>query len=407
MGNSDADEDDSDGMDDTPTAPAAPSGVDTNVQEGAVELTWNAVDEADSYNVYRSTTETDSATGEPLEAGVSEPQYTDQDVENGQVYYYRVTALNDTLEGDGSVEVFAEMPAASPGEDDGNDDRWTRVKSATDNTIHDVAYTSNGAYAVAGGGILLERRDSSWVKVLTDGPSSNGNDLFGLDVTADGTHLWLVGSSGAIGEYDVTTGSLTDRSGPMDVTNNFTSVAVTGESGTARVTITGASGKVYYSAENGESGTWEAVTPGSGAELLAVDFYAGTEGHVVDGNQTVFATADGETWSKTGIADADVGFQGVDSDAADDVWVVGGSGTAFHWDGEEWTPTDLGEPRLVDIEVAADDQSGYTVGVSGAVFSFDGSDWTRQETPTEQNLESIVRGEPAIAVGAGGTILER
>jgi hypothetical protein len=410
VGSSGSDENTGDDADeDAPTAPAAPSNLSASAQDGAAALTWEPVDAADTYNVYRSATETDSASGDPLATDVADAEYTDGTAQNGQVYHYRVTALTDTLESDGSDEVEVEMPAADPGGGDDTDgsESWTRVKTNTDNTIHDVAYTTEGAYAVAGGGVLLERRDTTWAKVLTDGPSSNGNDLFGLDVTADGTHLWLVGASGAIGEYDVTTGSLTDRSAPMDVTNNFTDVAVTGQSGSARVTVTGASGKVYYSASNGESGTWKSVTPGSGAAVRAVDFYAGTEGHIVDGNQSVFATTDGKTWPKTGISDADVGFEGVDSDAADDVWVVGGSGTVFHWDGSSWSTTTAGEPTLVDVVVAEDDQSGFAVGNSGAVFAYDGSAWARQETPTGQNLTAVVQGDPAIAVGAGGTILER
>ena len=186
-----------------------------------------------------------------------------------------------------------------------------------------------------------------------------------------------------------------------------TDVAVTGQSGSARVTVTGASGKVYYSASNGESGTWDDVTPGSGAGLRAVDFYAGTEGHLLDGNQSVYATTDGKTWSRTGIADADVGFQGIDADASDDVWVAGGGSMVFHWNGSNWTPTNLGDAGLMDIEVAEDDQRGYTAGKSGAIYVFDGSDWTRQETPTGQNLMSIIQGAPAIAVGTSGTVLER
>ena len=411
IGASDSCGDENDGSGDgaAPTTPAAPSEVNATATDGAVELDWSAVEGADSYNVYRSTTETDEVTGSPLATAISSDQYTDGGAQNGRVYYYRVTAVtDDTLESEGSDDVEVKMPSAAPGGgDDGDEAAWTKVKTATDNTIHDVAYTSEGAYAVAGGGILLKRTDDIWSKVLTDGPGSNGNDLYGLDITDDGTHLWLVGASGAIGEYDVTTGSLTDRSAPMDVTNNFTSVAVTGESGSARVTVTGASGKVYYSSDNGRSGTWKSVTPGSGAGLRAIDFYGDTEGHLVDGNQTVFATSDGTTWSKTGIADADVGVQGVDADGADDVWVVGGNGTVFRWDGSAWSPTDLGDAGLRDIEVASTDQSGYAVGKSGAVFSFDGSDWTRQTTPAGQNLTSVVQGDPAIAVGASGTVLER
>jgi len=389
---------------DSDSPPAAPSGLSVSPQDGAVNLTWSAVEEADTYNVYRSTSRTDGGAGDPLESEISggQTEYTDDTAKNGRIYYYRVTAVEDDNESEGSDEVRAEMPPAEP------DNAWAEVESGIDNTVHDVAYTTEGAYAVAGGGILLKRRDTGWEKVITDGPNSNGNDLFGLDVTADSTRLWLVGASGAVGEYDVTTDSLNDRSAPNDVTNNFRGVAVTGESGSARVTIVDASGKVHYSSSNGESGTWETVTPGSGAELLAVDFYAGTEGHLVDGNQKVFPTSDGETWGDAiGIEDADVGLSGLDSDASDDVWVVGGNGTVYQWDGAEWTPTDVGDTDLTDVEVADDDQSGYVVGKSGAVSAFDGNGWIRQKTPTAQNLEAIVQGNPDIAVGASGTILER
>jgi hypothetical protein len=389
-----------------PGAPSPPTSLTATAQDGSVELAWDGVDDADTYNVYRASAPTDSAAGEPLATDVSGTTYTDDTPQNGMVYYYRVTAVTDSRESAGSGEAAAEMPAADPG-GGGADDAWTRVKTSVDNTIYDVAHTTAGAYAVAGGGILLTRQDTSWVKVLNDGPSSNGSDLYGLDVTADSTRLWLVGASGAIGEYDVTTSSLTDRSQPMDVSNNFRGVAVTGESGSARVTIVGASGKVYYSASNGETGTWNEVTPGSGAGLRAVDFYAGTEGHLLDGSQTVFATTDGTTFSDIGIANADVGFRGVDADASDDVWVAGDGGTVRHWNGSTWSATDLGDPGLMDVEVAGTDQSGYVAGKSGAIFAFDGVDWTRQETPTGQNLRAIVQGDPAIAVGASGTVLER
>lgn len=33
---------------------------------------------------------------------------------------------------------------------------WESVESPTGNTLHDVEYTATGAYAVAGGGIVLE-----------------------------------------------------------------------------------------------------------------------------------------------------------------------------------------------------------------------------------------------------------
>ncbi|WP_254272030.1 WD40/YVTN/BNR-like repeat-containing protein [Haloarcula marina] len=283
---------------------------------------------------------------------------------------------------------------------------WTAVESPTGNTLHDVAYTDAGAYAVAGGGVVLERTELGWRKVLDGGPTGNGNSLYGADVTDDGERLWFVGASGALGEYDVESGVLTDHSAPMDVTNNFNDVSVTGESGDANVYVAGDSGKMYYSFENGASETWKYVTPGSGAAINAVDFFDDRNGHIVDGNKSVFRTADGTTWEQIGMADANVNFYGVDSDGFDDVWVSGGGGMVFHWDGSEWTPTDTGDAGLRDVEVTDRDGDGYAVGGGGKVYELD-EEWTQNQTPAGQNLTAVVRGSTDIAVGAGGTILER
>ncbi|WEL20962.1 hypothetical protein [Halorhabdus sp. BNX81] len=281
---------------------------------------------------------------------------------------------------------------------------WTSVASPTGNTLYDVEYTAEGAYAVGAGGLVLERTSKGWRKVLDGGPTGNGNSLYGADVTDDGQRLWFAGSSGAIGAYDVQTGNLENYSAPMDVTNNFNDIAVTGRAGEANVYVAGDSGKMYYSFENGEEGSWEYVTPASGSNINAVDFYDEKSGHIVDGNKTVLHTQDGATWNKIGLADANVNFYGVDSDGPDDVWVSGGGGMVFHWDGVEWTPTDTGDAGLRDLEVA--DGEGLTVGGGGEVYDYDGSKWTADATPTGQNLKALVQGDPPIAVGAGGTIVE-
>jgi photosystem II stability/assembly factor-like uncharacterized protein len=273
-----------------------------------------------------------------------------------------------------------------------------------------VVVTSEGAYAVADGGVLLKRESDTWSVVLNDGPSSNSNDLFGVAATADGDHIWFVGASGAIGEYDVTSGSLVqDHSAPNDVTNNFQDVAVTDVSGEANVYVTGGSGKVYTSTDNGN--TWNEATPGDGSAIRAINTYDVQSGHIVDADQSVFETTDGGgTWEDAGIADADVSFYGVDSYTTDLVWVAAGNGTVYHWNGSEWTSTDVGEADLQDLELVQDGQSGYAVGASGAAFAYDGSSWAVEDTPTSNNLNAVVLGTdttPPIAVGDGGTVIER
>jgi len=284
---------------------------------------------------------------------------------------------------------------------------WTTAETPTEATLHDVVYTDAGAYAVGGGGLLLKRTSEGWTKVFDGGPTGNGNDLYGADVTDDGKRIWLVGASGAIGEYNVETGNLNDRSAPMDVTNNFNGVSATGEGGDANVYVAGDSGKMYYSFENGEEGSWEYVTPGSGSNVNAVDFFGGREGHIVDGNKSVFETAGGEVWSKIGIADANVNFYGVDADGPGDVWVSGGGGMIFHWNGSEWIPKDTGDASLRDVEVTDDDGAGLAVGAGGTVYDLSGGTWTQQATPTGENLKAVAYGNPRIAVGASGTILEQ
>ncbi len=282
---------------------------------------------------------------------------------------------------------------------------WNDVETPTEVTLYDVVYTTDGAYAVGGGGVLLARTDTGWTKVFDGGPTGNGNDLRGADVTDDSTRIWLVGGSGAIGEYDVTTGNLNDYSAPNDVTNNFNDVAATADSGSANVYVAGDSGKMYYSFDNGE--TWDSVTPGSGSNINAVDFFADKKGHIVDGNKSVFESTDGATWSKIGITNANVNFYGVDTDGLSDVWVAGGGGTIYDWDGTKWTSTDTGDASLRGIDVATDDSDGLVAGSGGKIYDLTNGTWSEETTPTGQNLKAVVRGTPDIAVGASGTILER
>jgi hypothetical protein len=285
---------------------------------------------------------------------------------------------------------------------------WTTAETPTERTLYDVADTAEGVYAVGGGGVVLERTATGYEKIVDGGPTGNGNPLFGADVTGDGRRLWFVGASGAIGEYDVETGDLTDHSAPMDATNNFNDVSVTGTAGEANVYVAGDSGKMYYSFENGASQTWEDVTPASGSAINAIDFFDDRSGHVVDGNQTVLYTRDGTTWDRLGIENANYDFYGVDSDGFDGVRVSGGGGSIYRWNGSEWARSDTGDAGLRDVEVEGEDD-GYVVGGGGKVYDRENAEWRQEATPTGENLKALVRlgGESAVAVGAAGTVIER
>nr|WP_255151151.1 hypothetical protein [Halorarius halobius] len=281
---------------------------------------------------------------------------------------------------------------------------WTTRATPTGNTLYGIEMTTDGAYAVGGGGVVLERAPEGYRKVIDGGPTGNGNGLYGADTTDYGTRLWFVGSSGAIGEYDVEAGVLYDHSAPNDVTNNFNDVAVRGTGDSANVYVAGDSGKIYYSFDGGKTGTWNSVTPGSGSAINALDFFGDRYGHAVDGNKTVFYTRDGSTWDTLGIENADHNFYGVDSDGFDDVTVSGGGGTVYNWTGSQWVRQDTGDASLRDLEVTG--TPGLTVGGGGAVFRRGETGWTQEQTPVGDNLKSVLRGNVEIAVGAGGTVIE-
>jgi len=87
---------------DQAVVPAAPTGLEATPTDGEVSLSWDAADNAESYNVYRAT-ESGVEPTDPVAAGRTGTSYADTDVENGTTYFYVVTAVADE-EGDPSSE---------------------------------------------------------------------------------------------------------------------------------------------------------------------------------------------------------------------------------------------------------------------------------------------------------------
>ncbi len=99
------------------SAPAVPSGLEAIPQDGTVQLGWDAVDGADTYNVYRSTSSGVDGSGSPLDTGIDQSSYTDGTAENGKEYFYAVSAVasedGESAESDASRDAEA-IPFAAP-----------------------------------------------------------------------------------------------------------------------------------------------------------------------------------------------------------------------------------------------------------------------------------------------------
>lgn len=98
---------------DTGAPPAEPESVSATAGDGKITLSWNAVSDATSYNVYWSPTPgVTKATGIKI-ADVSRP-YVHTGLTNGTPYYYVMTAANDYGESSESDQITATPKQVSP-----------------------------------------------------------------------------------------------------------------------------------------------------------------------------------------------------------------------------------------------------------------------------------------------------
>lgn len=93
---------------------------------------------------------------------------------------------------------------------------------------------------------------------------------------------------------------------------------------------------------------------------------------------------------------------------ADDVFMVGNPGFVLHYDGTDWTRTDLTEETLTSVwGTAANDV--YVCGHHGVLFHYDGANWSSQDSGTEENLYDIGEGPygDLYTVGYAATLKKR
>ncbi|MEW6181641.1 MAG: LamG-like jellyroll fold domain-containing protein [Bacillota bacterium] len=94
------------------SAPSAPTGLTATAGDAQVDLSWDTVSGADTYNVKRSTTSGGPYT--TIAESVTSTTYTDTGVTNGTTYYYVVSAVNAGGESGNSSEASA-TPQATGG----------------------------------------------------------------------------------------------------------------------------------------------------------------------------------------------------------------------------------------------------------------------------------------------------
>lgn len=282
---------------------------------------------------------------------------------------------------------------------------WVGVENGSHQPLNDVAKVGSTMYAVGDDGDVLERQAHNWTAVDRGGPGDADANLNGLDPTDDGDRFWVVGTGGTVGEYWTDNGTVKEHHDNIGTSNELTDVAVTGSGGEATVYATDDSGNVHYSEDGGDN--WDSHAPGGSSRLESIDFHGEKAGHAVNRNGQVFEMNDFTDWTEIGISSpADSNFFAVDSDGSEDVWVAGGSGHVWHYDGS-WSETkvdgDSNDLKAVDVGGG----EGLAAGLNGELHAWNGTEWAEEDPPTGQALRGVVSWSKSVAVGDGPTIVEK
>ncbi|MFC7215307.1 hypothetical protein ACFQO4_14615 [Saliphagus sp. GCM10025334] len=319
---------------------------------------------------------------------------------------------------DSDEDTDSDGTSSRPGEP-----HWTAVDSPTDSTLNDVA-VGRGAVAVGTGGTVIVTTDDTWEEVLEHGPAGQDQDLHGVDVTDDGGVAWIAGDGGAVARLEVTTGRHTDFSAPDDRTDNLAGLAAAGPTGDETVLlITGSGAVVRGRYRDGDLAWAEPVTPGSGSSLSGVTLRDPETGYCCDTNDGVFRTADGgRTFDTIGIDGPEGTLTGVVAGGGEGEGEGEGKGeeTACHASTDAgfvyrydespstWTPDRVGDDAITALAragshlVAIDDQGGVHDRPDPT------ADWEHAVTGASDPLYGVAIGpNRAVAVGEGGTVLER
>lgn len=111
-------------------------------------------------------------------------------------------------------------------------------------------------------------------------------------------------------------------------------------------------------------------------------------------------------WSLTKAVKG-VNLNGIWSSSESDVYIVGGKGMLYHYDGESWNRISSLTGETLNSVWGSSENDVYVVGNNGTILHYNGSEWGLVPTPTSKNLYGVWGSSDTniYAVGRGGTIL--
>ena len=161
----------------TTTSPAIPTGINSEVISSSAKLSWDTVEGASYYNIYRSNEENGEYIA--IAKGVEEASYIDNELKENTSYYYKVQAV-----GDGGASKLSSSHAVNVGESNNKGLVTVKEKSATTVSLTWDSVDNAKVYKVY-------RRDNEAdnYKVIYEGES---NTIVDLGLISDKTYHYAM-----------------------------------------------------------------------------------------------------------------------------------------------------------------------------------------------------------------------
>lgn len=336
-----------------------------------------------------------------------------------------VTALagcSSSDDGGGSNTGTPTPAATSMGESTPVDDKveadkptgsWHKAESPTGRTLYDVVVSRAGVFAVGEDGIIVGRCHGIWERIDKDSPNLEvvGNTLYDASTPEDGRNVWFCGSSGAIGVYEPKEQVLLDYSAPGEKTSTWETIAVAGTKGNEYVFVGNGSGELLRGRRDGRDINWIDVRePEGGSTLVDMEFPTANVGFLADSSGELSrSTNAGDSWNNIGVRGASHALHSIGAADEKTVFVSADAGAVYRYNGTTWTELDAGEASVHGIDIV-DRKTGLACSAEGGIYSLRDGRWNEVGSFDGETLQSIIYGNeaaPHVAVGSGGTIVER
>ena len=293
---------------------------------------------------------------------------------------------------------------------------WRVLDTRLSCNLYAVVGTVEGPHAVGGRGVLAADRGEGWEVVFDDGPATRQNQIRSVDVTDDGKRLWLVGSGGSIGCYDVAERRRYDYGYPEQLTSTWEGIAVSGPRGAEKALAANGSGEVLPFAVEDADPDWGYLDPVGDANA-GIDAFGSTPegvGFVVDTTGSAYKTTPAEGWTDIGVLDTQASFTEVAAGPDEQVYVAADDGRLYRYGDtyHSWTPIEVGDGvavRTVDVYRGGNGRRQMAVlSEEGRLYERVASErWERRPVPTNDRLYDLSLGDPDLVVGRSGTVIER